>query len=784
MNRSLARVTAVLLAVVAVGLLLSPNALATPGRAGLARAAAPSPGGSAVVAAVGDDGVAFANQTETGPIVDTLVPGTVGLTVRSYSIEVRVGVGDVHTFVELSTDPIRDWSAPSQPQGGPDALPPISEWNWTVAHAGRSDTANWTLNGTTGLLSRPVTWQNATFVVTGRFVGHETVAVAPGLPDGTIPTALSYSLNGWAPGSRTGLNTPLTAPAEALRAPFVRFGLTSIGTIVGWNNATGAPVLNFTHFDAVVGFLAAIHANAMVSLPAGTWGNGNTLPAGMPLDVTTTVPYGGSVGFFPAKEAYASLVAAIATHVRLDGESVAYWEVGNEVPAVNATEVARFAALITVAATAIHASLPTALVSADDITNRHYLDEFAADTTGVGFLSFHYYPSNTLCLSNGTYCPPGTFGLGVTDSGYWDPEVNISSAGLFLAPRTAQSTWRSDTGAELPILNTESNLNAAGGGANASTLGTDPRLQTLFGAAWLGSTLIDASRANVSSFTYFRVTNPAGGNATVTLPYGGFGFGMTAMNLSGSFIEFAPYWAAYLWANSVPAGSVGVRATTSGSNDVAAYAVREGTNVSVVLVNRMATEVNTTVEFPVPSGWTAKSLSVLDRRGYVESNATAPGPVTVARSGYLQVAPPESGGAVEVDGYGLAVLSGTYAVPANNSNGSANTSGPGTQPPPNGINGTGPSGSSPTSNSSGAAPGTRGPSGGHRGAGSFETPQGRPGLGALGVDGSRWAGLGVLAMGGLVVVGAWRASAPLPPVARPPARGRPAARAPGTARKR
>jgi hypothetical protein len=734
-----------------------------------------------------DDTSGLGGSTGTEPIVDLVLPGVVGVSLRSYTVEVRVTSPDAGFPVLLDTDPVFDWESPSQLPGGPDALPALSEWQWSVTSSGRPDTQNWAVDTATGDLQRSTVWENSTFTVEGQFIGNESVHVFPGIPDGTEPTSLSVSLNGWSPGAKSPTTANLTAATEALHPSIVRFGMTSSGISAVWNTTNATPTFDFAHFDMIVGFIDSLGAVPMLSLPAGTWGDGNTLPTGMPVNPAVPVGLNGSLGYFADATAYATYVEILAEHVRAAGESLPYWEVGNEVPLVNVSEVATFAELINVAAGAIHASLPSALVSADTITSRTYLDQFANTTSGVGFLSYHYYASNTLCSSNGTYCAPGTFGESDTDSDLMSPLSNVSHA-PFLPPPTAQAEWFALTGKHLPILDTESNLNAAGG-VGPGGEGTDPRIPTLFGAAWLGSTLIDASRANVSALTYFRLTNPGGPNETETAPYGGFGFGLTTLNLSGQFVEFAPYWTSYLWANHVQNGGRGVLVNATGATDVAPYAVRSGAHVTVVLVNRMDTEINTTVVFPNASEWTPTGLTVLDSRGYDEVYDAGNDSTAVERSGVVAVTPPESGGAVRIDGYGMAVLTGVYE-PANNSTGSGNstnTTGTGNGGGSNStgsnttrtnVTGTNSTGSNTTNDSGSAthppASGTHGHSGSSPSNGHDARPQTAvsPSQVVLGLSTNRWAAMAVLGIALGVGLVAWRSSAPLAPVphARPPQR--------------
>jgi hypothetical protein len=650
-----------------------------------------------------DDATLYANTSEVGPIRDTVQPGLVGLTVRSYTIGVRVAVADSASSVLLMSDPLVDWSSPSQLPGGPDALPPLSEWNWTVTLGGLSDTSNWQLGGVPPMIHRVTAWENASYVVTGTFVGQESVTVNPNTPDGTTPTSLALSLNGWSPGSPSGPASPATSAATTLHPTLLRFGMTSDGIPVSWNETSGAPLFGFSHFDATIASIDSLGGSPIVSLPVGTWGDGNALPAGMPVNQSMPVPFGGSVGYFAAPGAYASYVAAVAAHAASMGETVTYWEVGNEVPLVNVTEVARFAQLITIAAKEIHRWMPNALVSADTITSRHYLPEFATDTVGVGFLSFHDYSSNTICSANGSYCAPGTFGQGATDA-QLIAQITNTTVGGSLPPVTAQAEWYALTGLHLPVLDTETNLNSAGGGGMTSALGSDPRIQTLFGAAWLGASIIQASHENLSSLNYFRFTNQVSANGTVTSPFGGFGLGLTSIEPNGSLLRFAPYWAFDLWTTLVPALGSGVVTEVTGSSDVIVYAVREGANLSVVLVNPLAVTENTSVRFTGPGVWHPSNLTVLDSRGYGESYSPVLHATSVVRSGVLELPAPAPGKPVTIEGYGMAVLCGSYSPRhsggGNSSgngtgNGTGNSSGNGTG------NGTGNSSGNGTGNSSG-----------------------------------------------------------------------------------
>ncbi|MCI4367099.1 MAG: hypothetical protein L3K08_05060, partial [Thermoplasmata archaeon] len=262
-----APLTVGVLAVLGVLLLTGFVSAAAPGSQATGRTAFPVSSGSAVpshsapTTVLADDTTVLGGASGVDPIGDLVQPGIVGPTFRSYTIEVRVSAPQSGQSVLLETSPIVDWSSPSQLPGGPDALPPLAEWSWSVDSSGRSDSANWTVNPATQALESTVAWQNATYIVNGTFVGTETVTVSPGTRDGTTPTSLSVSLNGWSPGAgKSSSTTNLTAAAAALHPTIVRFGMTSSGIAASWNTTSGTPTFDFAHFDSVVRFISSLGA--------------------------------------------------------------------------------------------------------------------------------------------------------------------------------------------------------------------------------------------------------------------------------------------------------------------------------------------------------------------------------------------------------------------------------------------------------------------------------------------------------------------------------------------
>ncbi|MCI4322337.1 MAG: hypothetical protein L3K05_08550, partial [Thermoplasmata archaeon] len=543
-----------------------------------------------------------------------------------------------------------------------------------------NDTANWTENLQYGTLTRLTTVVTDLYQVVGTSYPVLPVTVLSGTPSLTRPTDAGVFLQG--PGLAGGLSVVTDPDYRSLAAPLgldvVRVGIASIGTQASWNSATGTPRFNFTGFDAASGLAESLGAHLLVSLPAGSWGDGNILPSGMPLDENLVVPFAGSTGYFPTNAALVSYLDAILNHTTSSHEPVRYWNVGNEMPLVNATIVARYISLFNLAARTIHSYDPSALVGSDVMTNTTYASEFAGQTQGVGYLSFHYYPAAGMCVAHTNYCAPGTGpGNGTADASLFHSSASLSDLN-FLPPSVAASNWFNATGNHVPVLVTESNLNGAGGSPGNAAIGSDPRQQTLLGAAWLVSTLLNASAQNVSDFVYFTLTSALQQNATLTQPLGGWGFGLTSEGTSDNDTRYAPYWALSLWASAAPAGATPLSVETDPTGVVGAMATGNASTVHVLLVNRVALPVTIPV-LVAGQNWTVSSVQTLDNRSYVEAADPVTHIVQLDRSSVATVSGPSN--LVHLGGYGVALV--TENVAANNgsnhsqSNGSGNHTGSG-----------------------------------------------------------------------------------------------------------
>jgi hypothetical protein len=645
------------------------------------------------------------NSTNTS-LADQIHEGSNNGTSRSYSIQLEAAMALPGVNLTLTTSPLRQWEDPTQFPGGPDLLPGLEYWSWNVQRGGFNDSRNWTLESSSGMLERTVSWQNATYVVEGTANSTVSVSVDPNQLDGTYSPGIGLSLNG-APFGNWGAKglANLTKIVRPMNSTVARFGITTLGTLVGWNNTTNQPEYNFSTFDRAASFARGLNESILLTLPVGTWGDGNSLPAGMPLNFSALVTFAGTTGYLPTPASYLSFIEGLVNHTAAIGEFVQYWSIGNEMPLPNASIVGAYIQVFNAAEQVINSRSAASLVGSDVMTTKQYLPTFAADAHGVGFLSFHFYPSSALTFVNGSYAPPNGTDGAYTDPQLWTNGTNLSASHTFLPPTVAQQEWFNLTGDHLPILDAETNMNSIGG-LPTEPNGSDPRLQNSFAASWLAATLMDAARENVSVLTYFTLTEESLPRSTITSNYGGWGLGMTEVTpTSGATTIFAPFWALQLWGSYLPPGSPGVQTNVSDPNVLRAFAVRTSNGTALALASGVNTTVN--VEVHMLDGRDQNSSgSILDGTSYVERYSPVNNSTTLYKSGILPVSDNSTDGTlgVQIHGYGVCVLriesgnstsgtgngsSGNSSSGNSSSGNSSGNSSTGQGPPPNGTGGGG-----------------------------------------------------------------------------------------------
>jgi hypothetical protein len=600
------------------------------------------------VGSLSDNGVlnlVVAGLTHT--LTDTIVTGSLTASVRSYQIELQTPLPLPLDLVALSTLPVTQWAGPGQVPGGPDYLPPLTDWSWTVLHGKQSSTPNWTADASTGLLNTTIPWENGTYTVTGVPQLTVPVEVTPGAATGPIaPQA------GLVVGTQVPYNDPdFTALAKALNPGLLRWSQVYDAPAT-WNNASGTVSFNFTAFSALMNLSDSIGAKVYLSLPAGSWGDGNLLPAGMPLNKSAWVNWWGhSSGYYPSLTAYRTFLTTFVKDVNKNGWQIAYWNIGNEVPVgFNKTVASEFVTVFNSAAQDIHSILPNALVGSDVFTWPTKTKFFAGAIQGAGFLSFHDYPATGLCANPANYCPPDNVKGYLTDSQIIANSDNYANLPWSQSPQAAQESWHNVTGQWLPVIDSETDLNSA------QQNGFDPRSPTLFNAAWLVSQLIDGAGQDLSDILVYSFSQSWPPAASPTEQYGGWGQGIMAQEASGGTIKFAPYWALDLWASAVPHGARELPLTDGDSSMVRSFATGSSSELSVIVANRAGVDVT----IPVSSSnrsWVAVSATTLDQTTYQMVYDASTKTTTLEASGLGHPSASEkSTMSLTLDGYGVGVV--------------------------------------------------------------------------------------------------------------------------------
>jgi len=572
---------------------------------------------------------------------------------RTYWIHLSTTAPLPNVSLTVQTLPVTQWGYPFQLPGGADSLPPLSMWTWRVMSNGTNDTSSWTVTNWEQMLSRTITWTNQTYEVIGSTSPVITVSVNPNATDGSTTPGVGFVMNYPGVTGAIPTNDPdYSQLAAGLHPQVVRFGTDIARVSAPWNTVTNQPKFNFTYFDQLVNFTHGLGAKILLSLPAGSWGDGNLLPNGMPLNLSVSITGPTGVGYFPADGAWKAWVEGLVNHTVATNATIAYWTIGNEFPTSNQTLVAGYTHIFNLAQAAIHAKLSGALVGSDVMMNLTYESYFATHARNVGFLSLHTYPGIGLCIVNGTYFPPPSPPHGSSEASIFSHHV-YQFLGKTAEPAAGQGAWHNLTGVWLPVFNAETNLNGIGGNSATQSIGTDPRIQRLFGAAWVVSALIDGVHQNVSELTYFTLSSGENISGSITYPFGGWGFGLTAEGSNDADIRYAPYFALQMWSDSIPPDEPAVWTNSSSPNMVYAYAAHNGGDLSVVLVNRVNVPVNVDI-LPFSGSYKLSSVTTLDQKSYVEAYDSTEH-TTMLQSAGFAVSHPLTASSVPIDGYGIAI---------------------------------------------------------------------------------------------------------------------------------
>jgi hypothetical protein len=422
---------------------------------------------------------------------------------------------------------------------------------------------------------------------------------------------------------------------------------------------------DWTMLDKMLASIKGVGAEPVISLPIGTWGNGNYLPNGMPLNYSLWHEGSSAAGYgyFPTLSSYCEYTKAIVQHTNIDkGFKVKYWEIGNEPDVCNSTIASAYIDYFNLAESCMHQVDPTILLTSDESFQRVFVEKyFLPYAKNVGFLSFHNYDAWGNCMYPSDPSNPENIYYPPNDLNGWHKDETImynvnhlsescNNCWCYYSPKEAYDLWKTKTGKDLEIIATEVNLNSVWQN------GTDDRQNDVFGAAWYAAKIkayiSDGSNLNVNYFVLSSWDNDL--RYSPMSKYGGFGFGM--MNSSYPYNPYAPYWTNYLLTKYVPKGSSIYYSSSSDSDLIDMLAVKSGNSYNILLINKIKEPVGFNLNI---AGLSVNNLTLylLDKTTYIQKYEPSLDRTMIYKSGINTIQlPPSNSLNFIFNGYTVALL--------------------------------------------------------------------------------------------------------------------------------
>jgi hypothetical protein len=329
-----------------------------------------------------------------------------------------------------------------------------------------------------------------------------------------------------------------------------------------WNESTDTGVFDWSAVDLLVQRIFEIGAEPLICLGGCNSAGMSGLPRGMAKNSTTGLAYPAS---------WAAYCAAWVKHFKTLGMPVRFYEIINEPQTyllssdwqtVKVTRLRNYIQLFNAAAKLMRLANSNLAISFDCIIQQQILNYWLANGGAeVDSLNFHKYDSwiTTPYESDGQMF----YTAETQHFGKW-PYGN--------SPNEAQELYSNSRGRILPIINSESNMNAAWEN------GTDPRIQQMAGAVWLALVLRMDVLNGVNYNLYFSFSSSESyGKST---PTGGAGFGMVNADTGKPWY---PYYVHQMIGNNLAAGDQ-ILESTSSSSGIRTLAWIHGTKLNLMLI--------------------------------------------------------------------------------------------------------------------------------------------------------------------------------------------------------
>jgi len=330
-----------------------------------------------------------------------------------------------------------------------------------------------------------------------------------------------------------------------------------------WDEASQTGTWDWTNVDNFVQAIFDVGAEPLICFGwpmANSTKTQNTIPSSMALNPITQLPYPNS---------YAKYCTEWVKHFKEKGWPVRLYEIFNEPYAYfgwspNLTKLEYFKNVWNTCAKAMRAENPAVLLSFDFIMSKTVLNYWLTNNgENVDFLDFHKYDC---------WAASGTGYFNDTDLLVRAETERFETTDTY-GVYDAQEIWLNARGVILPIICSESNLNAA------YQNGTDPRIQKTIGAIWTALVLREAILKGLSCYVYYNF----GSSGSKVAPSGGIGFGMINLDTDRPWY---PYYVHQMIGNSLSVGDRIVESTSS-SDDLRVLAWIHNRIVNVLIVSKI-----------------------------------------------------------------------------------------------------------------------------------------------------------------------------------------------------
>lgn len=317
-----------------------------------------------------------------------------------------------------------------------------------------------------------------------------------------------------------------------------------------WNETAGSGTFDWKKLDALLDSIGQLGAKPLLNVGSGDNSSLGFAP-GMFGDFNGTG--------FPNPKSFGAYVVAIIEHLKATNRRVTFWEIWRTPNIrdadgeISQDRISRYIDFFNNVQSFIHTADPAALLASDRTFYRTFFDAFSLRAIGVGFLNYMKYDA----FGTPFYRPEGY--LNETQIMQSAAELDKPQRGAWAkySPQQMQQKWLQLHGDLLPVIVSEANVNSS------YEAGTDPRIQTAFGAVWYAEIIrnfvLDGA---VRYCVYYRLTSDESvewaSNRTK-----GYGLGM--IRNSPPYEEWPAYWVNYLFGLYLDEGDELFNTTSSNS---------------------------------------------------------------------------------------------------------------------------------------------------------------------------------------------------------------------------